>query len=447
MTTSAAPEAPSLRIHDGPMIDAIPDRIRPRERGTAFLLELGDLFGSTADEREVLKTLAGVAVRNFADWCTVHLLRTDATVENVAAIGADDSLGEKTMLLERFSRLAPDAPLRDALQTGRVQLHTTVTDAFLAEHVAVDAADAGFLRSLGVHSLVVAPIVVRDVVIGAIRFMTAASGRRYGSDDALLAEDAARRAALAIDNARSRAEAVASNHSRDLFLAMLSHEMKTPLTSILGWTRILRADGPGSDLFDEALVAIEQSANVQHRLIEDLLDVSRVITGKLHLEFGILDAGTLLHDVAEMLAPRAKENGQHIRVTTSGSFTVYGDETRLRQVVWNLLSNALKYTPSAGLIEVTADAGANGVTISVRDTGRGIPADVLPHVFDRFHQATVADRAKHGGLGLGLAIVRNIVELHSGNVEARSDGEGKGSTFSVHLPLHHGSIPVEGDDA
>jgi signal transduction histidine kinase len=241
-----------------------------------------------------------------------------------------------------------------------------------------------------------------------------------------------------------RERSVTSGHSRDLFLAMLSHEMKTPLTSILGWTRMLRADGPGSDLFDEALQAIEQSANVQERLIDDLLDVSRAITGKLHLEFEAVDVRKLVEGAVEMLAPRAKENGQHIRITAAEPLSVYGDETRLRQVLWNLLSNAVKYTPSGGLIELSAVATGDGVTISVRDTGRGIRAEVLPHVFDRFHQATLADRAQHGGLGLGLAIVRNIVELHGGRVEAASGGEGKGSTFSVHLPLHHGTIETEG---
>jgi signal transduction histidine kinase len=231
---------------------------------------------------------------------------------------------------------------------------------------------------------------------------------------------------------------IGTPQSQDLFLAMLSHEMKTPLTAILGWTRMLRADGPGSGLFDEALEAIEQSANVQQRLIDDLLDVSRVITGKLHLDFAAVDVRSLLDGAAEVFLPRAKESGQHIRVTASEPLTVYGDETRLRQVLWNLLSNALKYTPGGGLIELSATAGKEGVTICVRDTGRGIRPEVLPHVFDRFHQATVADRAKHGGLGLGLAIVRSIVERHGGRVEASSAGEGKGATFSVHLPLHRG---------
>jgi signal transduction histidine kinase len=405
-------------------------------QATAFLLRLGEVFASDGDERAMLTTLAEIAVPAFADWCTVHLVRTDGTIEHVAVAGGERRPG-------KFAKLEADAPLRRVLASGVVALHANASGKLAVHHAAADDADAEFLESLDIRSLIVAPIVIRGAVVGAIRFFTTGSTSRYGEEDAAVAEDAARRAALAIDNARSRAEAVASGHSRDLFLAMLSHEMKTPLTSILGWTRILRDDGPGSELFGEAVEAIEQSANVQQRLIEDLLDVSRIITGKLHLDFATVDVPKLLASAVETLAPRARENGQHIRVTAA-PVLIYGDETRLRQVLWNLLSNAMKYTPSGGLIEVSATGGDNAVAIAVRDTGRGIRAEVLPHVFDRFHQATIADRAKHGGLGLGLAIVRSIAERHGGAVEATSAGEGKGATFTVRLPVHHRATATEG---
>lgn len=284
------------------------------------------------------------------------------------------------------------------------------------------------------RAVLTAPVVIGGKVAGTVRFVRTTSPPFDSSDEGVAAA-AARLLVAAIEHARFRAEAAATAHSRDVFIATFSHEMKTPLTSILGWTRMLRADGPGSDLFNEALEAIEQSANFQQRLIDDLLDVSRIITGKLHLEREPVDVRRLLETAVETLAPRAKENGQHIRLTVGESATVEGDEMRLRQVLWNLLTNAMKYTPAGGLIEVTSAVRDGAVILSVRDTGRGIHPDVLPHVFDRFHQATVADRAKHGGLGLGLAIVRNIVELHGGQVEARSAGEGKGATFSVRLPL------------
>ena len=279
------------------------------------LLEGRAAWSDLTDERAILGTLAKNAVPAFADWCTVHLVRTDGTMENVAVVGADESEGDAARRLERFSKIAADAPLRHALDTAAVQLHST-------EHPAVDEADAEFLRGLGLRSLIVAPIVIRNSAAGAIRFITSRSERRYGDRDVAFAADIARRAALAIDNARSRTEALTSGHSRDIFLATLSHEMRTPLTSILGWTHMLRAGGPGSDLFPEALDAIEQSAKVQHRLIDDLLDVSRIITGKLHLEFAAVDIRGLLDSALETLTPRARAAGQHIRRTSSDGLTV-----------------------------------------------------------------------------------------------------------------------------
>jgi PAS domain S-box-containing protein len=437
---------PSGSSSDGEWLGIVTDIDAEKHRDDAAALSahFSELFAPEADERTILRTVAGIAVPVFADWCTVHLLRDDGTIENVAVVGAEESQVDATRRLERFSKFTPDAPLHSALQTACVQLHARVTDEFLMEHLAADPADGEFLRSLGVRSLIVAPIVIRDRAVGAIRFIRSTSERRYCRRDATLAEDVARRAALAIENARSRSEALASGHSRDIFLATLSHEMRTPLTSILGWTQMLRVAGPGSELFGDALDAIEQSANVQQRLIEDLLDVSRIITGKLHLEFAPVAVRELLDSAIETLAPRAREAGQYIRLTSPDDLTVYGDETRLRQVLWNLLTNAMKFTPAGGLIEVITTADEEHLAISVRDTGRGIRAEVLPHVFDRFHQASVADRAKHKGLGLGLAIVRNIVERHGGNVEAESPGEGKGATFSIRLPIYRNQVQPEG---
>jgi PAS domain S-box-containing protein len=437
---------PSRPSSDGEWLGIITDidAEKHRDQTAALSAHFSELFAPDMDERTILRTVAGIAVPVFADWCTVHLLRDDGTIENVAAVGAEESQADAMRRQERFSRFAPDAPLHIALRTASLQLHARVTDEYLVEHVAADSADGEFLRSLHVRSLIVAPILIGDRAVGAIRFIRSSWERRYCRRDAGLAEDVARRTALAIENARSRSEALAAGHSRDIFLATLSHEMRTPLTSIVGWTQMLRAAGPGSELFVEALNAIEQSANVQQRLIDDLLDVSRIITGKLHVEFAPIAVRELLEGAIETLAPRAREAGQHIRLTSPDDVIVYGDETRLRQVLWNLLTNAMKFTPPGGLIEVMTAADEENVAISVRDTGRGIRAEVLPHVFDRFHQASVADRAKHRGLGLGLAIVRSIVERHGGSVEAQSPGEGKGATFSVRLPIDRDQVQRSG---
>src|SRR5207244_3060234 len=184
-----------------------------------------------------------------------------------------------------------------------------------------------------------------------------------------------------------------ANRAKDIFLATLSHEMKTPLTAILGWTRMLRTDGRKSEFFDEALRAVEQSACVQQRLIEDILDVSRVITGKLHIEKKLINLRDVIRAAIEVIIPTAEQNGVHLRVRNDLDLAVEGDETRLRQVIWNLLANAVKFTPAGGFIEVRTAREQNEARVSIQDSGRGVRADALPHLFEQLHQVTVPARA------------------------------------------------------
>jgi signal transduction histidine kinase len=298
-----------------------------------------------------------------------------------------------------------------------------------------DAAHLEVLRSLRIESIMTIPMSVRGTLLGVIRMFSCESERHYGEEELELATEVARRAATAIDNARLYAQAAEANRAKDIFLATLSHEMKTPLTAILGWSRMLKTDGQSSAFFDEALEAIVQSARVQERLIEDVLDVSRVITGKLSIEKKETRLDDVIGAAVEIIVPTAQQKDVHVRVHEGVDVIVNGDETRLRQVFWNLLTNAVKFTPAGGLIEISTACEQNEVRVTVRDSGRGMRAEVIPHVFEQFHQNAVADRVKHHGLGLGLAIVRHLVTAHGGRVEAHSPGEGKGSEFVVILPL------------
>ncbi|HEX8720951.1 MAG TPA: ATP-binding protein [Pyrinomonadaceae bacterium] len=234
----------------------------------------------------------------------------------------------------------------------------------------------------------------------------------------------------------ARAEAEAANRVKDEFLSTLSHELRTPLTSIIGWTSLMRSGQVRGEVQAQALETIERNARIQSRLIDDLLDLSRIISGKLLLEAREVDLARVVADSVEVVRPAA--NAKNIRLRYEfepGAHAVSGDPARLQQVAWNLLSNAVKFTPAGG--EVTARLGYEGgrARLSVSDTGKGIPAEFLPHVFDRFRQADSATTRQYGGLGLGLAIVRHLVELHGGGVQAESEGEGKGSTFSVSFPV------------
>ena len=234
----------------------------------------------------------------------------------------------------------------------------------------------------------------------------------------------------------ARREAETANRAKDEFLATLSHELRTPLNAIVGWTRMLLDGTMDAGSVRHALEVIDRNAHLQVQLVSDILDVSRIITGVLKLEMRPVDLGSVIGAALDSVRPAADAKKIQIRshVATTARLTA-GDPQRLQQIVWNLLVNAVKFTPAGGAVDVDLlPAGSNGVRICIRDEGAGIDADFLPHVFERFRQADGSVSRQHGGLGLGLAIVRHLVELHGGTVRAESPGTGKGATFTVELP-------------
>ncbi len=233
----------------------------------------------------------------------------------------------------------------------------------------------------------------------------------------------------------ARREAEETSRLKDEFLATLSHELRTPLTAILGWSHMLRTGQVGGAEARGVHETIERNARAQAQLVDDLLDVSRIITGKLRLDVRTVDPASFIDAAVESVRPAAEGKGLRLgKSVEAGAVSVSGDPVRLQQVVWNLLTNAIKFTPPGGSIEIRlARAGAN-VEISVSDTGAGIDPEFLPHVFERFRQADGRITRRHGGLGLGLSIVRHLIEQHGGTVGAESEGEGRGSTFTVSLP-------------
>ncbi|MCA1641397.1 MAG: response regulator [Acidobacteria bacterium] len=240
---------------------------------------------------------------------------------------------------------------------------------------------------------------------------------------------------LLVREQQARGEAEESSRVKDEFLATLSHELRTPLTSILGWANLLRAAQLDDATRAQAMEAIERNARNQKRLIEDLFDVSRIVTGKLRLDVRQIDLSRVVEDAVEVVRPAADANGIRLEAFCEpGAGEVMGDPGRLQQVVWNLLFNAVKFTPPGGRVEIRLAREGARPSISVSDTGQGIAPEFLPRVFDRFRQADGSTTRSHGGLGLGLSIVRHIVEAHGGQVGAESPGEGLGSTFTLTLP-------------
>ena len=266
----------------------------------------------------------------------------------------------------------------------------------------------------------------RGQLVSVLSLVLDVTARKAAEDD---------RAALLIRERDARKHAEEADRLKDEFLATLSHELRTPLTSILGWASMIRngeVEGPNAT---RAIETIERNARSQARLIDDLLDVSRIITGNLRLDLYPLNLAPIVEAAIDALRPTADVKGIQIRAETSGDCLVKGDPNRLRQVIWNLLSNSIKFTQRGGVVSIDLRCVGSTVRLKVADTDEGISAEFLPYVFDRFRQAEASISRKQGGLGLGLAVVRHLVELHGGSIGAESDGVGQGSLFTVDLPL------------
>jgi signal transduction histidine kinase len=234
----------------------------------------------------------------------------------------------------------------------------------------------------------------------------------------------------------ARVEAERTSRMKDEFLATLSHELRTPLNAILGWTQLLKRDQQDPEMLSEAISVIERNARAQTQLIEDLLDMSRIISGNVRLDVRQVELSEMINAAMESVKPTAETKGVRLeKVIDRLVGSISGDPARLQQVLWNLLTNAIKFTPKGGKVHVFAKVMQSHVEISVADTGEGISPGFLPHLFERFSQADGSAKRKHRGLGLGLSIVKNLVEMHGGAVRANSRGQGQGATFIIHLPL------------
>ncbi|MBG1258647.1 PAS domain S-box protein [Nostoc commune] len=580
-----------------------------------FLVEASTLLAASFDYEIALKSVANLAVPTLADWCIVDVFREDWSSKQIAIAIADPI---KQSILDEIRRRYPPKTktkqLVQQLKLGTSAFYSQLSDSNLVQ-MAQNEEHLQLLRSLNIHSLMVIPVRSRGQLFGAISFFTAESGRHYQQRDLALAEDIARRAAIAIDNATlyqetersvnrtillqritaafsealtpqqvadvvvnqgitaleatggsvvllteggstlkvvqaigypqtlintwanfpitasnqiaetvrtgqpvflenlaamiarypdladvvtvignnawasiplvaegkvigalglsftplqifkeedrgfmltlgqqcaqaiaraqlyeaektARAQAETANRIKDEFLAVLSHELRTPLNPILGWAKLLRTRNFDEATRIRALETIERNAKLQTQLIGDLLDVSRILQGKVRLNLYAVDLKVAIASALETVRLAAEAKSIEIKTVLSNDIgKVLGDSDRLQQVMWNLLSNAVKFTPTEGRVEVRLEQVGLEAQIQVIDTGKGIMLEFLPYVFDYFRQADAKTTRIFGGLGLGLAIVRHIVELHGGTVQAESRGEGQGATFTVRLPL------------
>jgi len=284
-------------------------------------------------------------------------------------------------------------------------------------------------------SRVLIPIVARDEVVGVLAVISERESA-FNVDDIQLFEELGRRAGLALESARLYQETQMANRLKDEFVAIVSHELRTPLTPILGGVYMLRSEPRDETIFAKALDLIERNAKTQVKLVDDLLDISRIISGKLRLNIESVDLAAVIQSAIDIVRPAGDAKGIQIDINFKPlNAPISGDADRIQQILWNLLTNSVKFTPAGGRITIELFETPTHAEIRVADTGIGIEADFLPYVFDRFRQADSTRTRVHGGLGLGLAIVRHLVESHGGTVHAESSGDEQGSTFIVRFPL------------
>jgi PAS domain S-box-containing protein len=450
----AISKATPLRDPGGAIVSAISvfhdvtERRRLVER-LQFLSDAGDILGSSLDYEDTLASVARLAVPRIADWCAVDVLEEGGKVRRLAAAHADpERVAWAQALNERYPvDLTEARGIGAVLRTGQPDIVHEITDALLAAGVR-DPEYLAMVRSLGLKSYMCIPLVARGKTLGALTVLTTdESDRLYYPEDLTMAVLLGRRAGLCVENARLYTQtdtALRQAHEisrlKDEFLATLSHELRTPLNAILGWSQLLKT--PMEDeLVDKAIETIHRNAQLQSQLIGDILDVSRIITGKLRLELVAVDAAAVIGAAVDTVKPTADAKGVAIETVVDGEATVSGDADRLQQIVWNLLSNAIKFAPVGGHVTIRVCATNAYVDVSVEDDGPGIAPDFLPYAFDRFRQADSSSTRTHKGLGLGLAIVRHLVELHGGRVEA-ANRPGRGAVFLVRLPRRPGEPVV-----
>jgi len=375
------------------------ERKRAEER-VRSIVEGGKILASSLDCEKTFPELAEFVVSKIADSCVI-LVREDGQLIRMAATHSVPLIPEAD-LLKGFDQV---------MSTGEIET--------AAEPI----------------SRIIVPIIRGDHVSGVLAVGSAKTGA-FLPEDLHMFELFGRRAGIALENARLYRETQQANRLKDDFVAMISHELRTPLTPILGGVYMLRSEPNDKTVLTRALDLIERSAKTQVKIVDDLLDVSRALSGKLRLNMDPVDLPRVIQAAVETVRPASEAKGIKVHVELREiTGVVFGDADRLQQVVWNLLANSVKFTPNAGHITVELRETAAFAEILVTDTGIGIQAEFLPHVFEKFRQADGSRTRPHGGLGLGLAIVRHLVESHGGTVHAHSMGDEKGSTFVVTLPL------------
>jgi signal transduction histidine kinase len=376
-------------------------------------------------------------VPQFADWCAVDLVEPDNSLRRLAVVHVDAA---KVALAQEFNHRYPPDPnalhgLPQVLRTGESDMMTEITDDLLVQG-ASDEEHLRILRELGFRSYMCVPLKGRSRILGVVTFVSAESERRYTKEDLVFAEELARRSAIAIENAQLYLELREADRRKDEFLATLAHELRNPLAPIRNALQVLKMPSLDESIAQQSKEMIERQVHHLVRLVDDLLDVSRVMRGKTELRKETVELSSIVARAVETAQPLIDAQEHKLTITLpTDSLLLNADPVRLTQVIGNMLTNAAKYSEPNGCIWLKAQREGDEAVLSVRDTGIGIAPEMLPHIFELFVQVDYAATRSQGGLGIGLTLVKNLVEMHLGTIEARSEGLGKGSEFVMRLPL------------
>jgi PAS domain S-box-containing protein len=420
------------------------DALRASEARKATQLAVTDVLARSKDVPDAVRRILEAACSGLG-WCYGALWRVDreANLLRCAEFWAEPGrdLGEFEAATRRTT-FSPGVGL-----PGRVW--TSQEGAWIADlEQDTNFPRKGMARAAGLRSGFAFPVMFGKEILGVLEFFSDTPrapdlelmksflgvGSQVGQFIERMRIERERQALLESEQA-ARREAEAANRAKDEFLATLSHELRTPLNAIVGWAHLLKTGQLDAAQTSRAVAVIDRNAKAQSQIVADVLDVSRIVMGKLRLEVRPVDLSTVMEEALETLRPAAAAKDIQLESAVTPGNRVSGDPDRLQQVIWNLVSNAIKFTPAGGRIRVDLRRTSGHAEVTVEDTGMGIRPDFLPHVFERFRQSDSSNTRAHGGLGLGLALVRHLVELHGGTVAASSRGEGMGATFTVALPL------------
>jgi PAS domain S-box-containing protein len=410
------------------------------ERRALFLAEASEALAASLDEEEIYQEVVRIAVPFLADICIVD--RLEEGFARIAAVNQSSKASPDVI-----SRLSEYYPIElhdrylvaEVLRTGRPRIFGDVSKlSQLAAEFREEQVEAPLLKALSAQSAIVVPLIKRGEILGAISFIITDSARPYDPTEIALAQELGRRVSTAVDQAllyttaqEAQHKAEMASRAKDRFLAMLSHELRTPLTPILFSSSLLTEEPTLSETMREHLRVIVKNAQLEARLVDDLLDVTRISRGKFHLNFGIADAHEVLRTVLETCSADLANKQLRLSVELEATnYQLQADVDRLQQVFWNLLKNAIKFTSPAGRIAIRSkNLRSDLFRVEIQDSGKGIAPGVAARIFDPFEQAERSE-----GLGLGLAICKSIVELHGGRIAASSPGPGKGAIFVVEIP-------------